>query len=401
MKSHVPLTCEEHKKENGISERRVIEEARTEALIRTCNKCKVRILKEDGCNKVICTSCYAVLCDYCGNDITKAMYNHFDNEGGRAPHGPTTAPGKKCPLYDESNKRKDRQVDAAEKEAMEKVRAEHPELTEEDLKIRFAAGVHQSSNRNHRHRGRHHPEFFGPLPENGIGNPPPLQFGPRFGDEHPNMMGAVPGAFPAMIEEQQRLQQQHQQHQAAYRAYMQAQLHQQQMQQRLQQVRMQQEVLARRAQDYVDRNQDRAREDLIPNGQDMRRDRAPFGAGGAFGEERQYGNHGQVMSDQSRFNDRPNEPAHRRHAPPDRPAEVPNGRLHLVAPPPGARQAEDAARRAQRVRDDIALLQNRLEEAEELRQRRQRRPPREPIRRNAMTIDDEFFAAPFPNNPWV
>ena len=41
----------------GLSERKVIEEARTNALIRTCHKCKVRILKEDGCNKIICTTC--------------------------------------------------------------------------------------------------------------------------------------------------------------------------------------------------------------------------------------------------------------------------------------------------------------------------------------------------------
>lgn len=56
-KTHVPLSCQELKRENGISERRVIEEARTEALVRTCGKCKVRIMKEDGCNKVVCTSC--------------------------------------------------------------------------------------------------------------------------------------------------------------------------------------------------------------------------------------------------------------------------------------------------------------------------------------------------------
>ena len=53
------MSCEEHKKENGISERRAIEEARTEALVRTCPKCSVRILKEDGCNKVVCTTCYS------------------------------------------------------------------------------------------------------------------------------------------------------------------------------------------------------------------------------------------------------------------------------------------------------------------------------------------------------
>ena len=160
-KSHIPLSCDEFKKENGISERRVIEEARTEALIRTCGKCKVRILKEDGCNKVICTKCYAVLCDYCGKDISKQMYNHFDGQG-RAPPGVNTDDKTgKCPLYDESHKRKDQQVDKAEKEAMAKVRAEHPDLSEEDLKIKFSKGVQSSNNR---HPGDHHHHGHVPPP---------------------------------------------------------------------------------------------------------------------------------------------------------------------------------------------------------------------------------------------
>lgn len=163
-KSHIPLSCDEFKKENGVSERRVIEEARTEALIRTCGKCKVRILKEDGCNKVICTKCYAVLCDYCGKDITKQMYNHFDGQG-RAPPGVNTDDKTgKCPLYDESHKRKDQQVDKAEKEAMAKVRAEHPDLSEDDLKIKFAKGVQSSRNQNHGDHHHHAHEIYGNIP---------------------------------------------------------------------------------------------------------------------------------------------------------------------------------------------------------------------------------------------
>ena len=154
-KSHVPLSCDEFKKENGVSERRIIEEARTEALIRTCGKCKVRILKEDGCNKVICTKCYAVLCDYCGKDITKQLYNHFDGQGRAPPGVNTDDKSGKCPLYDESHKRKDQQVEKAEKEAMAKVRAEHPDLSEEDLKIKFAKGLQSSTNRHHGHQPHH------------------------------------------------------------------------------------------------------------------------------------------------------------------------------------------------------------------------------------------------------
>ena len=202
LKSHIPLTCEESKKEDGVSERRVIEEARTEALIRTCEKCKVRILKEDGCNKVICTSCKAVLCDYCGKDITKVMYNHFDGQG-RAPPGLITDPGGKCPLYDYSPKRKDQQVDQAEKDAMLKVRAEHPELSEDDLRIKFAKSVQSPSQRR---QGIHDPYVA------GYGPPRAYHFGPMDGP------GARPPHDPlvqpldrlAVIDANRRAFQQHQ-----------------------------------------------------------------------------------------------------------------------------------------------------------------------------------------------
>ena len=138
-KSHIPMSCEESKKENGVSQRREIEEARTEALLRTCKKCGVRILKEDGCNKIICTTCYSVICDFCGEDISKAKYEHFD--GGFRGHGD----GKgKCPLYDTSIQRKEEQIENAGKAAMEKVRNENPQLSEEDLRIKFSKVVEGS-----------------------------------------------------------------------------------------------------------------------------------------------------------------------------------------------------------------------------------------------------------------
>ena len=83
------------------------------------------------------------------------MYNHFDGQGRAPPGVNTDDKSGKCPLYDESHKRKDQQVDKAEKEAMAKVRAEHPDLSEEDLKIRFAKGLQSSSNRHHGYH-RHH-----------------------------------------------------------------------------------------------------------------------------------------------------------------------------------------------------------------------------------------------------
>ena len=140
-KAHIPLSCEEFKKENGVGERHAIEEARTEALIRSCKKCKVRILKEDGCNKVVCTNCYSVICDYCGEDITKVKYEHFD-----ASTGVSFAKGR-CPLYDASNRKED-QIEKAGKAALEKVRKENPGLSEDDLKIKFAKSVQDQSKRH-------------------------------------------------------------------------------------------------------------------------------------------------------------------------------------------------------------------------------------------------------------
>ena len=83
------------------------------------------------------------------------MYNHFDGQGRAPPGVNTDDKSGKCPLYDESHKRKDQQVDKAEKEAMAKVRAEHPDLSEEDLKIKFAKGLQSSTNRHHGDH-RHH-----------------------------------------------------------------------------------------------------------------------------------------------------------------------------------------------------------------------------------------------------
>ena len=134
VESHTPLSCEEAKKENGVSERHIVEEARTEALLRTCPKCNVKIMKEDGCNKVVCP-CGGWLCDYCGKDITKDGYNHF--EGG-VNGGGTAIPGRKCPTYDDLQIRRKTDLDKAEAEALKQVRAENPHLTEDDLKIKFA-----------------------------------------------------------------------------------------------------------------------------------------------------------------------------------------------------------------------------------------------------------------------
>lgn len=44
---HLPKTCGEAAKEHGLSARRAIEEARSEAVIRRCNKCKSNCYNAD------------------------------------------------------------------------------------------------------------------------------------------------------------------------------------------------------------------------------------------------------------------------------------------------------------------------------------------------------------------
>ena len=138
LESHVPKTCAEAKAENGISERHILEEAMTKALVRNCPKCETPILKDSGCNKMICTKCKCAICDYCGKDISKEGYGHFAGNGVGRNGG--------CPTNDDTFMRNDTRVKAAEKEAMARIRAENPELSEEDLKIKFSEKVNTGPN---------------------------------------------------------------------------------------------------------------------------------------------------------------------------------------------------------------------------------------------------------------
>ena len=134
--SHLPMNCEEYKKEQGVSERHIIEEAMTKALVKSCPKCQTSLLKDGGCNKMICSKCRCCVCDYCGKDITKEGYGHFDNGAGMNPLA-----RKKCPSTDTDHIRNKERIEQAEKDAMAKVRAENPDLSEEDLKVKFSASV--------------------------------------------------------------------------------------------------------------------------------------------------------------------------------------------------------------------------------------------------------------------
>jgi len=139
LESHIPKTCEENAKENGLSIRRQIEEAMSAALIRRCNKCNTPFVKEEGCNKMTCTrsGCYNVQCYVCSKSCS---YDHFNDRsrGGK--------PGN-CPLFESVEERHQEEVKKAEKEALAKVRAEHPEYTEDDLKVKVSENVRKDEER--------------------------------------------------------------------------------------------------------------------------------------------------------------------------------------------------------------------------------------------------------------
>jgi TRIAD3 protein (E3 ubiquitin-protein ligase RNF216) len=133
LESHIPKSCEEFAKENGLSVRRQIEEAMSAALIRKCNKCGTPFVKEEGCNKMTCTrnGCRNVQCYICSKSCG---YDHFDDRGRGGKTG-------NCPLFESVVERHNTEVQKAEKAALDKVRAEHPEYSENDLKIKVSADV--------------------------------------------------------------------------------------------------------------------------------------------------------------------------------------------------------------------------------------------------------------------
>ena len=121
-KSHIPQTCEEYRKDKGLSERHQVEEAMSNALIRKCPKCQLKIIKEYGCNKMQCTKCHTLMCYVCQKDITKEGYAHFGRGG--------------CPQDDiHTQDRDDREIQRAERAAIDKILAENPDISEEQIRV--------------------------------------------------------------------------------------------------------------------------------------------------------------------------------------------------------------------------------------------------------------------------
>ncbi|KAI9373653.1 hypothetical protein BJX61DRAFT_370831 [Aspergillus egyptiacus] len=169
-KSHIPMSCEEAQKEKGIPERHLVEEAMSKALIRKCPTCKLGIVKEEGCNKIRCPNCKGFMCYICQKDITKEGYHHF-------------ARGS-C-FQDDSiyRQREQREIEQAEQAAIQKILAENPDMTEEQLRVKFP----QTGNtrRENTYPGQLHPHAYARehlLRLNAVRPPGPMEgIGQRLG----------------------------------------------------------------------------------------------------------------------------------------------------------------------------------------------------------------------------
>lgn len=128
--NHLPSSCEEHRQYNALAGRHRVEEARTDAVIRQCSnpKCGVSIIKESGCNKMICTKCNTLMCYACKANLTALGENPYDHFRTK---------GSKCPLYDADEVEVRHKIEAnrAEKEAIKKAKDSDASIDESQLRI--------------------------------------------------------------------------------------------------------------------------------------------------------------------------------------------------------------------------------------------------------------------------
>ena len=119
-KDHIGKRCDEIEGKKEILLRRAYEEKMTEALVRQCPKCRTKILKTEGCNKMTC-SCGGTLCYVCR--APNINYSHFCQHM-REP-GQNCRKCKACSLYEDSSKRDFAKIEELEVEKKEKVETEH------------------------------------------------------------------------------------------------------------------------------------------------------------------------------------------------------------------------------------------------------------------------------------
>jgi IBR domain, a half RING-finger domain len=179
--SHLPRSCEEIKKDKGLSARHTVEEARSEAMIRVCPRCKVKIVKSDGCNKMTCSNCRAIMCYVCKKDITGQNYEHFGAGGAR------------CPLQDQyADDRHQQEADEAETAAIAAAKARDANVNEEELRIEAHLNLRPGRERA---LGARRDLYGQPnvIPNAYLPGFPLMDLGPRL-----EVQGRLPGAAPNM-----------------------------------------------------------------------------------------------------------------------------------------------------------------------------------------------------------
>mmetsp|Transcript_54062 Transcript_54062/g.127673 ORF Transcript_54062/g.127673 Transcript_54062/m.127673 type:complete len:399 (-) Transcript_54062:80-1276(-) len=121
--THIPLRCHEVEKKDEVAMRTFVENQMTEALCRTCWKCKRKFFKEEGCNHMTCV-CKSHMCYICEKPLKPTeVGSHFgDKKDG------------KCPQYSDTVKFNKRKVAEAGSAALSSYVEEHPEAAEIDLK---------------------------------------------------------------------------------------------------------------------------------------------------------------------------------------------------------------------------------------------------------------------------
>ncbi|KAF5678803.1 hypothetical protein FHETE_1044 [Fusarium heterosporum] len=138
LETHIPKSCEEASLDRGVDMRREVEEAMSEALIRTCNKCNTPFIKESGCNKMTCTrqGCRNVQCYVCSKSCD---YKHFNdvNRGGKEGN---------CPLFDSVEERHENDIRGAEEAARKKILDANPDLEPDLLMFRLSEEVKKDDN---------------------------------------------------------------------------------------------------------------------------------------------------------------------------------------------------------------------------------------------------------------
>ncbi|KAJ3068971.1 hypothetical protein HDU98_007932 [Podochytrium sp. JEL0797] len=87
--------CHEVEKD---SLRLYVEQAKSEAFIRTCPRCTTRYTKQSGCNKMTCPQCSFIMCYVCRQNIGTEGYQHFCQHFRLVP-GTACSECQKCDLY--------------------------------------------------------------------------------------------------------------------------------------------------------------------------------------------------------------------------------------------------------------------------------------------------------------